>query len=88
MTTVMSKHATIRASQRGISEAHIRLVLAHADRCVPHGSGTELYSLSKRMLRQFGPQTPEEGEDTHKLKDLRVLVGSDGTIVTCWKGGR
>jgi hypothetical protein len=54
-----SRHATVRARQRGVLPAQVSALLAHGDMEVRRGSGCYAIWISKRVLRQLGPITPE-----------------------------
>jgi Domain of unknown function (DUF4258) len=81
MQELLSKHAGARARQRGIDFAQIEAVLSYADRIAHRGGGTEYIWISKSMLNRLGAKTPE-GVDTDRLKNVHVLIGSDGGIIT------
>lgn len=78
---LLSKHAHKRASQRGINIAQIDAVLNYADRVAHRGGGTQYIWISRPMIRRLGPKTPE-GIDTDRLRNVHILIASDGTVVT------
>jgi hypothetical protein len=85
--TVFSRHATIRAQQRGIKPAEIDAVLRYADMEARRGDGCFSTWISKRELRRLGPSTPE-GVSTERLQGLVVLQSDDQTCITTFRNRR
>jgi hypothetical protein len=84
---IMSRHAEIRARQRGISAAQLSAVFIHADREIRRGKSCYAIWISKNVLRRLGPITPE-GVSTDRLKKLTVLQSEDETCVTAFRSQR
>jgi hypothetical protein len=84
---IMSRHAAIRAQQRGITTAQLSAVFIHADREIRRGNSCYAIWVSKETLQQLGPITPE-GVPTDKLKTLTVLQSEDETCVTAFRSQR
>lgn len=87
MVASLSRHASGRARQRGVTEAQVGAVIKYADQCVERGRGTELIWASPRALASLGPKTPE-GVDVNRLKNLYVLVTSDEIVVTVYRAAK
>ena len=81
---VCSRHATIRAQQRGITHEQIDAVARYADKEALRGDGCLAIWISKKELRRLGPCTPE-GVSTDRLRGLTILVGEDRTCVTAFR---
>lgn len=77
----MSRHASERISQRGITSAQVAAVIKYGDQSAPRGGGTESVWISKDSLVALAPSTPE-GVEVDRLRGIYVLVGHDGTVVT------
>jgi hypothetical protein len=84
---ILSRHAAVRAQQRGIPPAQLSAVLTHGDREIHRGSRCCAIFISKETLRQLGPVTPE-GVPTDRLKGLTVLQSDDQTCVTAFRSER
>jgi hypothetical protein len=82
--SVFSRHATIRAQQRGITRAHIDAVIGYADMEVRRGNGCASIWISRRELRRLGPSTPE-GISTDRLQGLTVLQSADQACLTVFR---
>jgi uncharacterized protein YcbX len=80
----LSRHAAERMYQRGATERQIAAVMRHADRSARRGNGTEIIWMSSKALARLGPRTPE-GVDVDRVRNLRVLVADDETVVTIVK---
>jgi hypothetical protein len=76
-----SKHAMLRARQRGISQRQIDAVEKYADVEQQRGGGRVSVYISKEGLERLGPRTPE-GVSTDRLKGLTLLQAADLTCVT------
>jgi hypothetical protein len=82
-----SRHATVRARQRGALPAQVSALLAHGDMEVRRGSGCYAIWISKRALRQLGPITPE-GVPTDRLRGLTVVQSDTEVSVTIFRNDR
>ncbi|OAF12384.1 hypothetical protein AYJ54_06010 [Bradyrhizobium centrolobii] len=81
---ILSRHATIRAQQRGISPAQLLAMESYGDREIRRGGDCYAISISKETLRRLGPMTPE-GIPTDRLKGLTLVQSEDGTLVTAFR---
>jgi hypothetical protein len=79
--TTFSRHATIRAQQRGITPAQIDAIMRYADMECPRGAGCISIWISRKELRRLGSSTPE-GVSIDRLQGVAVLQGDDDTCVT------
>jgi Domain of unknown function (DUF4258) len=79
-----SKHALIRARQRGISLDQIDAVARYGDVVHARGGGCIAICVSKEALRGLGPRTPE-GVVTDRLCGVTLLQGSDSSCVTVFR---
>ena len=82
-TFTLSAHAATRMAQRGIRESILNLVLLHGAQSKA-GSDCEEYLLPKRTARELSAA----GYDGNLIKaatKVRAIVGSDGTVVTCYQ---
>src|SRR3954466_5559493 len=84
---IISRHATARAQQRGISPAQVFAVATHGDMETPRGGDCYAVWISKKTLRRLGPLTPE-GVPTDRLKGLTILQSDDDTLVTTFRSER
>lgn len=84
---VFSRHATIRAQQRGITPDQIDAILLYADREARRGDGCASIWISRKQLRRFGPSTPE-GVSTDRLQGVTVLQSGDEACVTVFRNLR
>jgi len=77
----MTRHAMIRARQRGIGEERLEAFLALADVDSPVGGGCFALRISRRLKRDrrirkaFGPMLD-------LIADLALVMADDGSIVT------
>lgn len=77
----MTRHASVRARQRGIDGDRLEMFLALADVDVPVGDGCVALSISRRLKRDrdiraaFGPMLD-------RVADIALVMGEDGTVVT------
>jgi hypothetical protein len=74
-----SRHAMVRARQRGITRDQIDAVVGYADMEARRGEGCASIWISCRELRRLGPLTPE-GISTDRLQGLTVLQSSDRCV--------
>ena len=84
---ILSRHASRRAQQRGITSAQLSAVAAHGDMEVHRGGDCYAVWISRGTLRRLGPTTPE-GVPTDRLKGLTILEGNDDTLVTTFRNAR
>lgn len=84
---LFSRHATVRAQQRGITPTQVDVVLRYADMETRRGDGCAAVWISKTELRRLGPSTPE-GVPTDRLRGVIVLQGRDQTCVTVFRNRR
>src|SRR5262249_5888960 len=85
--TIFSRHATLRAQQRGITPTQVDAVLRYADMETPRGHGCAALWISKHELGQLGPFTPE-GVSTDRLQDVTVLQSGDQACITVFRNRR
>lgn len=76
-----SRHASVRAQQRGITPAQIDAVRRYGDREAPRGHGCVSVWISRRKLQQLGALTPE-GVSTDRLHGVIVLQSRDQEAIT------
>jgi hypothetical protein len=81
---VFSRHAVVRAQQRGITPAQIDAIMRYADMECPRGGGCVSVWISRRELRRFGSSTPE-GVSTDRLQGVTVVQGGDEACVTVFR---
>jgi hypothetical protein len=81
---IFSCHATVRAQQRGISNAQRSAVATHGDMEIHRGSDCYAIWISKETLRRLGGMTPE-GVPTDRLKGLTIVQSEDSTLVTTFR---
>jgi hypothetical protein len=81
---ICSRHATIRAQQRGILPKQIDAILRYADMETPRGGGCASIWISSEELLRLGPSTPE-GVSTDRLQGITVLQGNDQACVTVFR---
>jgi hypothetical protein len=79
-----SRHAMIRAQQRGITPAQIEAIMRYADMECPRGGGCISIWISREELRRLGSSTPE-GVSIDRLQGLTVVQGDDDTDVTVFR---
>jgi hypothetical protein len=82
-----TRHAIIRAQQRGITPKQIDAVLKNADRETPRGSGCAAIWISRRELQRIGPKTPE-GVATDRLQGLIILQSDNDAAITVFRDRR
>jgi hypothetical protein len=82
-----SRHAMVRARQRGVLPAQVSALLAHGDMEVRRGGRCYAIWISKRALRQLGPMTPE-GIPTDRLRGLTIVQSDDEGSVTIFRSVR
>jgi len=81
---VLSRHAMIRAQQRGITAAQIEAILGYADMEASRGNGCASIWISRNELRRLGPRTPE-GISTDRLRGITVLQSGDRACITVFR---
>jgi hypothetical protein len=81
---ICSRHAMIRAQQRGITPSQIDAVMRYADMECPRGGGCVSIWISKRELRRFRSSTPE-GISIDRLQGLIVVQGGGEACVTVFR---
>ena len=84
---VFSRHAVVRAQQRGITSAQIDALMRYADMECPRGGGCVSIWISKKELRQLAPLTPE-GVSIDRLQGLIILQSEDDSCVTAFRSRR
>jgi hypothetical protein len=84
---VCTRHAGVRAQQRGVTPSQIDAVLRYGDMEARRGSGCSSLWISKNELRRLGPVTPE-GVPTDRLNGLIVLQAHDRACVTVFRSRR
>jgi hypothetical protein len=84
---VFSRHAMVRAHQRGIKLEQVDAILRYADMEEPRGDGCTSIWISRRELRRLGPSTPE-GVSTDRLQGVTVLQGDEQVCVTIIRNRR
>lgn len=77
-----SKHANVRANQRGIRPASIEALLELADIATPVARGLTVMRISRRSLA-FAASEGLGQSMLEQLKKLAVVQAEDGTLVTC-----
>ena len=78
-----TRHAEIRGQQRGISNAHIRLLTAFGQTERRPGNATAVY-MDKKGLRDLEKILREGIQALDKLRGQVVLLAADNTIITCY----
>jgi hypothetical protein len=76
---VFSRHAVVRAQQRGITPAQIDAIMQYADMECPRGDGCVSIWISRKELSRFGSSTPE-GVSTDRLQGVTVVQGDEACI--------
>ena len=84
---ILSRHASVRAQQRGISSAQLSAIATYGDKEIHRGGDCYAVWISRRALRSLGPTTPD-GVSTDRLKGLTILRGEDGILVTAFRNER
>ncbi|OYT15487.1 MAG: hypothetical protein B7C24_12765 [Bacteroidetes bacterium 4572_77] len=72
-----SDHYLIRASQRGISEKAIMLLMKYGS--VIKKQGLQFWCITNKELRYVAPKYRK------KLKNLVAVMAADRTLITCYK---
>lgn len=70
-------HSTTRASQRGITDKAINLLLKYGS--VIRKQGLLFHYITKQELKYIAPKY------RNKLKNLVAIMAKDRTIITCYK---
>lgn len=73
----LSTHATIRASQRGVTNSIIDFMLKNGEQIKKQG--LKYYFMTKNTLKYLDLKMQD------KLRNLIVIASSDGCIITCYK---
>jgi hypothetical protein len=81
---VLSRHATIRAQQRGITPAQLEAIIGYADMEARRGNGCASIWISRKELRRLGPKTPE-GISTDRLQGVTVPQSGDQACITVFR---
>jgi len=84
---VCSRHAMLRAQQRGITPAQVDAIVRYADMERPRGDGCSSIWISRKELRRLGSSTPE-GVSIDRLLGVTVLQSSDATCITVFRNRR
>jgi hypothetical protein len=79
----MTHHAQTRGQQRGISNAHLKLIAAFGQTERRHGNATAIY-LGKKGLRDLERILREGVQAMDKLKGQVVLLAEDDSVITCY----
>lgn len=83
-TAKMSKHATIRAQQRGVKHAAIEIISHHGDIEIEAGAGCYKLKASKDLLDSLVKTDVISGQLAEACKRLTLVV-SGQSIVTCYR---
>lgn len=75
----MTEHAMKRCRQRGVTDAMMAAVLAHADREAHCGGGCTAVQISRRSIERM---TISADTDPERLRNLVVVLNDAGDIVT------
>jgi hypothetical protein len=81
---LLSKHAQLRARQRGTSSRDLQFILEHGEADQEVGSGCMEVSLKREQLSELRAAGIDTGQ-LERLARLRVILAEDGTIVTTMK---
>jgi hypothetical protein len=79
--SAISRHATKRCQQRGVSRVVLSTLLDHWDRSVPVGGGLTAVTLSRKeavRLRTLG----HPSGTLDRLSSLAAILSPDGQVVT------
>lgn len=83
MSSLYSNHAQTRMQRRGMSNTDVELVIS---------TGTALYDNSVILLKRDAEREitkrKNEIKMLERLRSVRVVLGSNGTIVTAYKTNR
>jgi len=78
-----TRHSEIRGQQRGISNAHIRLLTAFGQTERRPGNATAIY-MDKNGLRELEQILREGIQVLDKLRGQVVLLAADSSVITCY----
>lgn len=78
-----TRHAEVRGQQRGISNAHLKLLAAFGRMVYRPGNVVAVF-LDKTGRRELEKVLREGLQSLDKLKEQVVLLADDGTIITCY----
>jgi hypothetical protein len=82
MTMSLTRHASIRASQRGIPHSLLQTLIEHADVETAVGGGCFALRVSRRRLKDAEVRR-SFGASVDRVAKLAVICGGDdGSIVT------
>jgi hypothetical protein len=82
MTMSLSRHAAVRANQRGVPHALLQTLIEHADVETPVGGGCFALSISRARLREDDTRR-SFGSAIDRVAGLAVICsGDDGAIIT------
>lgn len=79
---VYSKHAKTRMSQRAIKKEVIDFILQYGRRSWA-GGGCEEYAVSEKTYRKLDAEEYDKETISAAVK-VRVIVSSEGNVVTCY----
>jgi hypothetical protein len=86
----LTRHASVRANQRGVTNSMLETLIAHADIEAAVGGGCTVLRLSRQSLRD-GELRVSLGPSLDRLGSLAVILANDtGEVVTVMRdhGGR
>lgn len=75
----LSKHASRRMSQRGLSPASINAALMFGR--VAYVRGAELHAIGHKEVEHYR----REGIELSDYEGVQVIFGNDGTIITAYR---
>lgn len=75
----MSKHATKRCQQRGVTDEMVATILTHADREAHCGDGCTALEISRNCIHGIGSGT---GVAPERLHGLIIVLNNAGAVVT------
>jgi hypothetical protein len=78
-----TRHSETRGQQRGISNAHIRLLTAFGQTERRPGNATAIY-MDKNGLRELEQILREGIQVLDKLQGQVVLLAADSSVITCY----
>lgn len=82
MTMSLSRHAIVRANQRGVPHALLQNLIDHADVETPVGGGCIALSISRSRLQEEDTRR-SFGSAIDRVAGLAVICsGDDGAVVT------
>ena len=73
-------HALERMSQRGVTPEDIKLVIRHGAESFSVNSRNSYYRIGDKIAKKLA----KRGIETEKVKNLVIVVASDGSIVTVY----